>query len=1087
MNAQLGAYHLIRPLGHGGMAEVWLAEHRQTKRRAAIKIIQLGRADDARFLESFYDEAREHARLVHPNIATLIDYGTIEAADSPPENARKGLPYLVMELADGSLREHMPTSWSQSKRVFREILSALAFAHAHGVIHRDLKPENILVCGDELKLADFGIAHGFAEIRPGESAERVTSTAGAGTPYYMSPEQLHARWRDFGPWTDIYAFGCMVFEIICGERPYAGKSLFEIAHKHISGPFPALTPQFPIPDEVSVWLLNLVARPEESRFAFAADALAGLDAISDSTDDHETSTESAESVESGESAATLIDAFSETHLSQPEFDPHRVGSSSRAPAAPRPLEWRPDLLGSAWTGLGIFGMRDPGMIGLEDTRDRLWEELLRTSAGLRVVVLRGTDATPMKPVCKWLIQRSHELGAATHVSCLHSHSMLPNEGLCGTLEDLFELWGLETQDRITRVSSKMAPITEAASLEPLARTLVAESQADRKIGYTRNERFRAIGQAFRVASRGRPLIFWVEDAQWADEAVQFVSYLREHFAELPVLVLVSVSIDQLDEFEEVTLILDELAKTSSLLELRPFHAGEEERWIERLLPLDEPARDGLMARTKGDIVLSQAILDEAIRRGAIHDLGDRFTIAADFPADVQEIFLQRIDACVATLPETERIAGHAYFEVLAALGHATAEEASAVMNEAGFVVPAGLERVSLDNAILERQGTRLGYAHAVIEKAVAKRMKARQTWQDWHLACLEVLDHAGAPVARLARHADHIGDFNRRLRVYVRGIRELTGTNISAACGFEKKAEEVARRATSEAVKIDFDMVRGFLIHARGEVALARDIVQRANLSARQHGFLLTAAHGEYFIAMRNAEAGEFSAAISQIEHCTTIYETTNETRGVAVAKIIAGVLSFRLKKYIDAKKYLNEASGLFLELGMLVQYCMAQAHLADVSIAEKDLKTASNLALTALHRAENLGLSAASTELHITLGDIERLRDNLKKARFHHQSALRWQRLSGSQNAPFSEFNLILLDIAEHDFEIAVSNMKAVRLEFENLEVTRMGLLLDQLQTLVEHFMSNKPPPDLEIEAADIKWVFKRLFENEQSRNTKE
>jgi serine/threonine protein kinase len=1078
MNARLGAYHLIRPLGHGGMAEVWLAEHRQNGRRAAIKIIQLGRADDDRFLESFYDEAREHARLVHPNIATLIDYGTIGPKDSPPENARQGLPYLVMELADDSLREHMPTSWSQSKRVFREILSALAFAHAHGVIHRDLKPENILVCGDELKLADFGIAHGFAEIRPGESAERVTSTAGAGTPYYMSPEQLHARWRDFGPWTDIYAFGCMVFEIICGERPYGGSSLFEIAHKHISGPFPALTPQFPVPDEVSAWLLNLVARPEEARFAFAADALAGLNAIVGSVDDH-----NEVSIEPGESVATLVDAFSETHLSAPDLNTPILGSANRAPAAPRALDWRPDLLGSAWTGLGIFGMRNPGMIGLEDTRDRLWEELLRTSAGLRVVVLRGPDATPITPVCRWLIQRSHELGAATHVSCLHSHSVLPNEGLCGTLEDLFELWGLETKERITRVSGKMETFTDAAALEPLVRTLVAESQADRKIGYTRNERFRAIGQAFRVACHGRPLIFWVQDAQWADEAVQFVSYLREHFADSPVLVLVSVSTDQIDEFEEVTLMLDELAKTSSLLELRPFHAGEEERWIERLLPLDESARDGLMARTKGDIVLSQAILDEAIRRGAIKDVGERFTIAADFPADVQEIFLQRIDACVAALPETERVAGHAYFEVLAALGHATADEASAVMNEGGFVMPAGLERVSLDNAILERQGTRLGYAHAVIEKAVSERMKTRQTWQDWHLACLEVLDHAGAPINRLARHADHIADFNRRLRVYVRGIRELTGTNISAACGFEKKAEEVAGRATSEAVKIDFKMVRGFLMHARGEVALARDIVQQANLSARQHGFLLTAAHGEYFLAIRNAEAGEFAAAISQIEHCTNIYETTNETRGVAVAKIIAGVLSLRLKKYVDAKKYLNDASGLFLELGMLVQYCTAQAHLADVSIAERDLDAASILALTALHRAENLGLSAASTELHITLGDIERLRNNLKKARFHHQSALQWQRLSGSQNAPFSEFNLILLDIADHDFEIALSNMKAVRLEFENLEVTRMGLLLDQLQTLVEHFLSNKPPPDLEIEAADIKWIFKRLFEDKHAR----
>ena len=1073
MKARLGAYHLIRPLGHGGMAEVWLAEHRQNGRRAAIKIIQLGRADDARFLESFYDEAREHARLVHPNIATLIDYGTIGSTDSPPENARAGLPYLVMELADGSLRENMPTSWSQSKRVIREILAALAFAHAHGVIHRDLKPENILVCGDDLKLADFGIAHGFAEIRPGESADRVTSTAGAGTPYYMSPEQLRACWRDFGPWTDIYAFGCMVFEILCGERPYGGNSLFEIAHKHISGPFPALTPRFPVPDEVNAWLLNLVARPAEARFAFAADALAGLDGIVDSIDEP-----SEVSMESNESAATLVDAFSETFLSSPELNTPITGSTNRAPAAPRALDWRPDLLGSAWTGLGIFGMRDPGMIGLEDTRDRLWEELLRTSAGLRVVVLRGSDATPMKPVCKWLIQRSHELGVATHVSCLHSHSMLPNEGLCGTLEDLFELWGLETKDRITRVSGKMAAFTDAASLEPLVRTLVAESQADRKIGYTRNERFRAIGQALRVASHGRALIFWVEDAQWADEAVQFVSYLREHFAELPVLVLVSVSIDQIDEFEEVTLMLDELAKTSSLLELRPFHAGEEERWIERLLPLDEAARDGLMARTKGDIVLSQAILDEAIRRGAIRDLGDRFTIAADFPADAQEIFLQRIDACVAALPETERIAGQAYFEVLAALGHATAEEASAVMQEAGFVVPAGLERVSLDNALLERQGTRLGYAHSVIEKAVSERMKARQTWQDWHLACLEVLDRTKAPVTRLVRHADHISGFDQRLQIYVRGIRDLIETNLPAAFRFEEMAAQVVLSVNDEASRIDFDMVRGFALHARGELQTARTIVQKANQSARERGLMMTAAHCEYFIATRNAETGDFDTALGQIDNCISIYQLKGETRPLARAKLLSGVLAIRLKNTPKAEQNLRDASQLFLDLGMTAQYCVTQAYLADLFVSDGEIDKAAEIAHVALHQAESLGLSAAQTDLHTALGEIERHRGNFNKSRIHHQFALKWQRLSNTPNASISEYNLILLDIANLELELARTKMQSVRLEFESHGFHHMCSLVDQLGVLVDSFEANQTPPgDLDIDDNDIKWISERLF----------
>jgi len=201
------------------MGQVWFGVHRAQGVPVAVKVITAERAREASYLQAFHNEVSAMAGLDHPGIVLVFDYGTVgEVAASSSEGALvPGSPYLAMELATGgSLRDaDLPATWGELRDLLLGLLDALAHAHARGVVHRDIKPGNILVFEEEparsggehllarrLRLTDFGLAHALDA--PDAEGVRIGQS---GTPRYMAPEQFAARWREFGPWTDLYALG----------------------------------------------------------------------------------------------------------------------------------------------------------------------------------------------------------------------------------------------------------------------------------------------------------------------------------------------------------------------------------------------------------------------------------------------------------------------------------------------------------------------------------------------------------------------------------------------------------------------------------------------------------------------------------------------------------------------------------------------------------------------------------------------------------------------------------------------------------------------------------------------------------------
>ena len=261
-----GRYRIQRKLGAGGMADVYLAEDQELGRRVAIKILNGRHANDDQFIERFRREAKNAAALNHPNIVSIYDRG--EAEDTY---------YIAMEFLDGRTLKELVVSRGAAPinvaiEYARQILSALRFAHRHGIVHRDIKPHNVLVDAEgRVKVTDFGIA------RAGTSQMTETGSI-VGTAQYLSPEQ--ARGGEVDPRSDLYSLGVVLYELLTGKTPFDGETPVEIAMKHLSNaPKPPSKLRPDVTPELDKVVLRALAKNPDDRYQSADEMEADLERV----------------------------------------------------------------------------------------------------------------------------------------------------------------------------------------------------------------------------------------------------------------------------------------------------------------------------------------------------------------------------------------------------------------------------------------------------------------------------------------------------------------------------------------------------------------------------------------------------------------------------------------------------------------------------------------------------------------------------------------------------------------------------------------------------------------------------------------
>jgi TolB-like protein/tRNA A-37 threonylcarbamoyl transferase component Bud32 len=291
------AYEIERELGRGGMAMVYLARDLRHGRRVALKLL---RPDLALALgpERFQREIQVAARLQHPHILTVLDSG-----GSGPM-LWFTMPYIEGESLRTRLERERQLPLHQAIQLAREVADALASAHGHGIVHRDIKPENILLTEQGHALVtDFGIAASIEK----SSMDRLTETGViVGTPAYMSPEQASGE-RNLDGRTDIYALGCVLYEMLAGEPPFTGPTAQAIAAKRVTNPVPAVSRvRDSVPPGVERALSRALARLPADRFASAAEFAETLQASASEPVDRRPGTRSRFRLPQAGAAALLL-------------------------------------------------------------------------------------------------------------------------------------------------------------------------------------------------------------------------------------------------------------------------------------------------------------------------------------------------------------------------------------------------------------------------------------------------------------------------------------------------------------------------------------------------------------------------------------------------------------------------------------------------------------------------------------------------------------------------------------------------------------------------------------------------------------
>ncbi len=370
----VGRYAIGEVLGRGAIGEVRAGLDLHTSHPVAIKLLTAETARSKEAGATFAREVRAVARLNHPGVVAIFDQGRLDpdhaaALERPPDS-----PWFAMERAEHSAQRPI-RDWASLRALLLDLLDGLAYCHARGLVHRDLKPANVLRSEGRWKLADFGLAAPLEDL-----GDRI-----AGTPMYMAPEQF-THPRDVGPWSDLYALGCVTWARCTGSPPYFG-DVRALQHAHTSEPLPEFDGLFELPPRFQLWLRRLLAKDPDQRFQHAADAR--------------------EALPDGPSGWDFEDSPS---------------------AKDRPK------------GAALIGMRELPLVGREEEERALlaWIDETMASGGRAVHVVEGVAGTGKSYLASQVAFRAAESGTVRVLEVRHDADDVGGDGLADFAERLLQ-------------------------------------------------------------------------------------------------------------------------------------------------------------------------------------------------------------------------------------------------------------------------------------------------------------------------------------------------------------------------------------------------------------------------------------------------------------------------------------------------------------------------------------------------------------------------------------------------------------------------------------------------------------------------
>ncbi|MFB6372359.1 MAG: AAA family ATPase, partial [Bradymonadaceae bacterium] len=622
------------------------------------------------------------------------------------------------------------------------------------------------------------------------------------------------------PWTDLYALGCIVWELVCGRPPFRGDSLLSIAVSHESDERPPLDPQFPVPEGLERWIHRAMAVEPDHRFGRAAEAMWALPGDrTTGPSDHGRRTDPEEArcetrqwagagparLETLQATVSLAEAgptaFSDTRPAAPTGGQASKDRESTAepfgPEHPPPIpeDWRPDQADSlpaplVGAGLGLFGLREPPFVNRRHDCDAIWKALRnvveeRTS---RTVFVSGETGTGKSRLAEWMATRAHEVGTARVLRAPHTRSDGRYEGLQVALEQTLRTVKLDREEVFDHLRKSLPPLQErnpewrrrdARAITEYLRPTDddAESVDGPRYRFSSPDQKRGLlVRVLRRLSHRRPVFLWIDDLQWGEETVGVLEQLGETPGDRPeLLVVATIRPDVLREQPSLEKRLHQLAAEESAvhLPLEPLSGEDQRELLEGLLPLESRLADRLAERTEGRPLFAMQVLAHWIEKGEIQVSSQGFRVPegreAELPEDIHELWMERIDRLAEQFPTVSREGVFEALERAAALGREVDgvewREACRDLN--------GLRPGALRDALVERglgERTRQGWAftHGMLVDSLGRRARESGRWTDHHRWCAELLEaiYPEQPERTAARRADHwleAGELERTL------------------------------------------------------------------------------------------------------------------------------------------------------------------------------------------------------------------------------------------------------------------------------------------------------------------------------------
>ncbi|MEE2786475.1 MAG: protein kinase [Myxococcota bacterium] len=917
-------------LGVGSMGQVWLARTRGAGSHCAVKVLNLRKDKRGSAERSFNREVPAMARLDHPGIIQVHDFG----------RTPKGSPFVAMEYVSGSpLNPYMRASWNWPRlwTLLDGLLNALGHAHARDLGHRDLKPGNIIVLPDRvgpgaIKLADFGIALAIADVD--QSERRIE-----GTPAYIAPEAASGDVASVGPWTDLYSLGVMLFEVLTGDLPYHGRHL--LAH-HQRSPLPPIEvrPQVELPAGLVDVAKTLLQKKPMHRFRSIAELREALEALG--------LPDTPEPLGMPPKTVTLEDEYPEEAMTlQPLSGP---------------------------SGSGLFHIRQPALVGRTDAQIKLETaaQAVIEGRGPRVVFVEGEAGVGKSYLASWLRERVEEHG---QMRSLVIRSEPQSEYGGGLRQALLRFFGAPTASQDEAVA-----VFEEAFEDEETRQIAQEvlwSELPR-LGGASDRHLKLAADLLMSVVGERPFLIWADDAQWSPEGniLRLLHRLARPDGPPNLLILATV---RPSERSTVRAARRDLIKLPSaeLIELNAVNPFELAPALEALAPLPPGLAEAACMMAAGNPLIAL----EAVRSFLeTEGLGSA-------PTDPNAVLGQRIEQATrgelggelrSTLARATLLGRSFKLRPLLHLCSVPGDpQAPALTGDLEMVE--GLIETAVNSGLAVEQGPkRWRFSHDLIRTQLRKACRALPNWKALNEAAAHLRleradsDPSGIELEVVARHFWEADESRRALALGLEGLNRLHGAGLMGhATSFARRLlrwnDDCALLAADD--EGELRLLASIAAEHAGQPIEAENYARGAAHLAREKTLDALGARAAGRVGVLKLQQDDPESAEQWLWDALRFARASGDPRALADVNLSLGYFYQRRAKLDLARTAYQVSFEISLEHGLISAELTARAAIAGLDRVQGELRRAEGTFRTIADRALQKGLEVAALNAKLQLG----------------------------------------------------------------------------------------------------------------------